>query len=189
MKSKLVFILIALFIGGAAQAQTTERVKEEESIINLGVSAGFPIVGGFNAEFTPLSLKKFGLAVNYSRWNDIIPQAKTTVNYLSGGINFYPFAPKRGFYAGLEYGRQSIHATEIDGDETDVKLDLKYTNFKLGLRTKKRLFFRGEIGYSLITYNIDEVNDFLLETYEIEVNPTLKFIQLPNVSVGIGYRL
>lgn len=173
-------------------APSVANAQEEtpKNRVNVSLMGGFPRLGGLDVEyFLAKDLPHVGFKASYGMFPDLIPEVKTNIQY--GGVaGHYYFSKKcRGIYTGLEYGVLRGHASQVEDRMTDLTVVFHAFQGKLGIKTGEKVFFRGEFGYTLYTFNIDQANDFTNQTYGIQIKPTLNVLHLPSLSVGLGFRI
>jgi hypothetical protein len=178
----LIFFCFPIF---AQEEDQTDKIKRN----NITVQAGFPMLTGLNYEYRlPLLNNKLAPEADFG----IIPFSSdgysTTATFYAIGLNYYFLNKFEPLYVGFNYGSMPIHTTELDGETVDESIQFQTLNSKLGLNLGQSVFFRFEIGYSLIFYNIDEANDYLSESYGVRIKPSLDFLQLPNLKLGVGVK-
>lgn len=154
----------------------------------VSLLGGLPRIGGIQAEYIlPMANNHFGFKADVSVLPNLFPESKTFTSYTGVGVNTYLNKIGSGPYVGLSYGELFIRADEIENDPVDLDVRFKWISSQIGVKAGKRLYFRCELGYSLIFYDVDKANEFLNETYGIEINPTINFLHFPNGSIGFGY--
>lgn len=189
------FILTAVLIGSVfipsrhAQEIKPKYSVEEEYNLEIGLEAGLPIVAGLNLS-TAIPKSKGRLRCNFSGSviPNMFPESKSTFSYVGAGLEYYPFKRYNGLHLGGKYNIQTFSLKEIDAKDVDVKTSFQWLQLFAGYSTHGRLFFSADVGYSIILFDLQNANEFLMETYSIEVKPTLDFIHLPTLQLGIGYR-
>lgn len=184
------FLLIITVLLSSYVSRGQEQPKDTQSDIHrfsVSALAGLPRLAGVQAEYIIKPLNNhLGLNLSLSRLPNIFPYSKTNTNYFGLGGNWF-FKPQgTGLYGGFEYGRLTINASEIDNRDVDLSAQFNWLCPKLGIKAGNRAFFRFELGYSLIFFNIDDTNTFLRETYGVEVRPSLNYLHFPNGSIGLG---
>ncbi len=188
MKGFLLFAAFSLIICNAkGQASGSDSVKVNRSRITL--TAGAPIIAGLHVEYlTPINKNRFSVTADFGRVPSIVQGAKGFIRYAGVGVNRYFNTTGTKYYTGLEYGNQFVQLNELDGDPVDINVQFQWISPKLGMTLGNQLFFRMELGYSIILFNIDRANEFLDETFGVRVIPTQDFIYLPNLHLGLGVK-
>ena len=186
---KIFSIWCVLFVISASSC--LGQSLDDSSRVNrnrISVLAGLPRLAGLQIEHVlPIANNHLSLTGDVSLLPNIFPESQTFTSYLGLGVNGYFNKNGSGPYIGLGYGSLYIRADEIDNDPVDLDVRFNWLSGHAGVKAGKKLFFRFELGYSMIFYDIDKANQFLNETYGIEIKPTISFLHLPNTSIGIGY--
>lgn len=178
-------ILLCFSVIGYGQKMDDSLKVNRTRISLLG---GLPRIAGLQAEYVlPAANNHFGIKADVSVLPNLFPESKTFTRYTGLGFNTYLNKKGTGPYAGFSYGHLFIRADEIGNDPVDLDVSFKWVTTQLGIKAGKRLFFQLELGYSLIFYDVDKANEFLNETYGVEIKPTINFLHFPNGSIGFGY--
>jgi hypothetical protein len=182
---KLVFCLIILFSPYFALGQEdTSEIKR----FRISIDIGFPNLAGLNGEYIiPSPSNHFSINSDISYLPNIIPNTKTILKYYSIGSNYYFGKNAKGLYLGLGAGKLPIKTTQIEGNDADISVNFSMLNSKIGLKIGSNAFFKLELGYSMVFYDIDEANEYLNKTYGIQINSSLNFLQLMNGKIGFGF--
>lgn len=180
--------LIGVVLAGQSFAQIGVDSNYKVHRTRISALAGLPRIAGFQGEYVPNAFNNhLGLKVDVSVLPNLYPESKTNTRYTGIGLNAYANQNGTGPYLGMSYGHLFITADEIDNDPVDIDVSFKWLTSQVGVKAGKRFFFRFELGYSLIFFDVDKANEFLNETYGVEVKPTINFLHFPNASIGIGY--
>lgn len=183
-------IVVGLLLFGTALSGYGQIGHDSLEINRYRISllGGLPRIGGLQAEYVlPMANNHFGIKADVSVLPNLFPNSKTFTRYTGLGVNTYLNKTGSGPYAGLSYGTLFIRADEIENDIVDLDVRFNWWSSQIGIKTGKRFFFRFELGYSLIYYDVDKANEFLNETYGVEIKPTINFLHFPNGSIGFGY--
>jgi len=182
---RLVLLFLLAVLGhGISVAQESSEINRTR----LSVVAGVPQLAGFEFEYVPkLWSDHFSGRVQYSYLPDVFPSSETKTYYQSAGILGYLQENGKGPYTGIGFGLLTLDFTEIDNDPIDLNVKTQWINSSIGWKFGNTIIGKIEVGYSVILFDITETNEFFNEVYGVEVNPTVKFLQLPNFTLGIGY--
>lgn len=168
------FCLCSLFIHGQQLEETTnpiqsEVIEETDSIeiykvkrVSLGVKLGIPNVAGVSLEaVTPLLGNRIAPYIDYSSFPVNTDETDVDLKYSEFGSNFYFGKKGKGVYAGIGFGSLNTDITfkdiefEEDGNRgrgtATLSTKVNTTNFKLGIKTGGRIYFRLELGYGIGT--------------------------------------
>lgn len=187
---KKLILLFFVFIGFIANCQDAD--SDDSSPLkkfSFSVQGGFPSLAGVGIEYRlPILKNRITVGTNLGYLPIIAENFASSFQYFSFGSNYF-FGPKsKVFYAGLDYGLLPIAATEVDGENVDIGALFQLVNSKVGIKLGNRLFYKLEMGYTLMMYDIEEANEYLNETYGVSINPAIKVLQLPNITTGLGFR-
>ena len=181
---KILFYLIFLISFGL-YAQETEQSQEVENVdlleekvkrFSAGVKVGVPNIVGLSFEgVTPLLDNRLAAFADFSGFNVTNEETEIDLSYSEFGANFYFGNKGKGFYAGLGAGKLSTNLTftqQTDGGTAtgSTGLDIKATNFKLGVKTGGTIYFRFEVGFGIseVPETIDiRLSDGTTETLRI----------------------
>ena len=173
-----------LVVGSESFGQDQLHVKR----IRVSLDAGFPNLIGLNGEYVlPYMDDRFSVSADLSYLPAFIPNSKITISYLSLGPNVY-LNKKRNLYFGINIGYLNFNSSEIDGRPAEFDVSFTPVNSKFGLQLGNDVFFKMELGYSMIFYNLDKVNAFLTQAYNVSIAPDITFLQLANGKIGVGFR-
>jgi hypothetical protein len=156
--------------------------------INISIDAGFPSLTGINIAYkTPILQNRLAIDADISLLPLDISITNTRFNYYALGFNLYLKENHKGPYFAIDAGILPINTTRIENRA--VQLHTKFTcfNTKVGIEIGKKFYFKSELGYSIILFDLEESNEFFGETYGFEIQPTVDFLQFANGKIGIGY--
>ncbi len=149
MKKSIILCLLAAICSYSAMAQ--------DNPVRIGLKFGFPNIAGLNAEYvTPLLGGRLAPSVDFSYISAKIGDTEATFSYLSLGGNLYFKGTGKGPYAHVGYANMDFEGTYSYNNPVTGKIEgtgslgMNFVNFKLGLKTGKRFYFRPEIGYGLL---------------------------------------
>ncbi|WP_258104866.1 hypothetical protein [Marinoscillum sp. MHG1-6] len=145
------FTVILLFLSISCQVNAQERP------FRVGIKVGVPEVAALSLEYlTPLMEQKLAAAVDGSYF---APTSGMEYMYATIGANLYFSKPGKGFYGHLGYGLTSMtvnFAQLTEGSfwalfyNKDVNVTEHKVNLKLGYRSGRSVYFRGELGFGLM---------------------------------------
>ena len=187
MKNFILLLTFTLF--------STSLLFSQEKPLRVGVEIGLPNVYGLNLEYvTPMLNSRLAPTIDFSYLN--VPQENCETcdvdfTYLELGANYYFTKEGQGTYGHLSFGSMRLQA--IDNHpfwgyaEGEGLINL--LNAKIGVKSGNTIFFRLEIGYSLIISS--ELNDLEYTEYGgPQLPPLTRPIEEPRASgltVGIGF--
>ncbi|MFT5513696.1 MAG: hypothetical protein ACI8SE_002105, partial [Bacteroidia bacterium] len=149
--------LMLTSVSGQCQIKDSSKVNQWR-ICALG---GLPRIAGFQGEYIlPFAENRYGIKADVSILPNIFPDSKTNTTYTGVGVNRYFNKKASGPYVGLSFGSLFITAEEIDYDPVDIDVRFNWLGGQLGIKTGNTFFFRFELGYSVIFYDVDKANEF-----------------------------
>ena len=165
---KIIFSTISLFAFLLSYNTNAQENKiNEQSVdsvkakyISIGAKIGVPNVIGGSAEIIlPFLGNHFAPFFDYSGFKINTDDIESNLKYIEYGVNFYFSKKGHGFYVGAG---QAVLDTDITFKKLEfseagitvkgsgaANLELKTTNFKLGIKTGGRFYFRFEVGYGI----------------------------------------
>ncbi len=159
ISSFLLLILIAIAPTYAQKNYDQPQIADSIPVkrLSIGLNIGIPNVVGGTAEIVlPFFNNHFAPFVDYSKIDMTVDDVDTQFSYIAYGIHFYPSKKGRGFYisAGKSAFSSDITFNNLSFGQgivgtAGVPLDLNTTDFKLGIKTGGRLFFKFDLGYGL----------------------------------------
>ena len=182
----IIFLVLCVPISNGQEEAPQEDLPKSH---NITAQLGFPVFTGLNYEYRlPVLGRKLAPEIDLGFFPFSGEGYSTSVTYYALGANYYFLNNFKPLYIGADYGTMPVHTTEIDGEVVDRRIQFTMFNTRLGINTGQTVFFRFELGYSLIFYDIDEANDYLSESYGVRIKPSLDYLQLPNLTLGLGYK-
>jgi len=191
MRSLLAIIFTYSTFGVSVCAQEIKPSfsVEEEYSLEVGVEVGLPIVAGLNiSSAIPKSKGRIRCNFSGSLIPNLFPESKSTFSFVGAGLEYYPCTRYNGLHVGGKYSIQTFRLKEIDAKIVNVKTSFQWLQLFAGYSHRGSVFFSADVDYSIILFDLQNANEFLMETYNVEVKPTLDFIHLPTIQLGIGYR-
>jgi len=205
-KTALLIISLFLLLSYNSYAQEDNQNEQTNDSINsikhigLGIKIGIPnLVGGFAEVILPFFNNHFATFVDYSSF-PVGDDIKISPKYLEYGVNYYFGEKGHGLFI-------SVSKSNFDGDITykelsfgegikgsgSTELNFNTTNFKLGLKSGGRFYFRFELGYGM--GDIPNQLDFIATASGITKNFTEEISVIPGLvtsgvligNIGFGY--
>ena len=183
MKKKLtaLFILIISF-SQAQESQELESTKDtpteisavKDSIVqdykikrlSIGIKVGVPNITSLGAQYTlPFLNNHIAPYFDYSNYKYDDSESEGDLSFYEFGATYYFNTKGKGFYLGLgssslkvkaSFNNVSLDQGRTGSGSTEISLDT--TNFKLGIKTGGRIYFRMEFGYGM--GNLPKTIDF-----------------------------
>lgn len=189
MQTTRIIYLILAFVVLARPLRAQVPKSSSDNHIYAELQAGFPTLTSLGVEIPfPNSVRRIAFTIDAGFLPFDNTYTATNFKYFAGGVSYYFNTPKEWLYAGLNYGIMPINTTRVNDEITDYSALFQSINSNLGARLGQKVYFLAEAGYSILFYDLDAANDYLAKTYSIRINPTVKFLQLPNLSLGVGYK-
>lgn len=182
---KNIIVLVFILATFCSHGQSDSLANKPFASTSLQV--GFPALVGLNLEFAlPKPLPKYTAYVDWSFLPFNIQQTRTMVTSWQFGMNYHFRASHSGFYLGADAGSLNFLTTRINKDAVDYTTSFITVNAKAGFKSKGRVFVRLEAGYGLVFFDLENANDYLSNTYDVRIKPSVSFLHLPNFKVGVG---
>jgi hypothetical protein len=172
MKTKNLFFLTLIFASALSIAQSSNDDAPEVAIeqnsttkdyeikrFSIGLKTGIPNIASVGVQYTlPFLNNHFAPYVDYSTYSysGSISDISGDLTFSEFGVAYYFNKRGKGLYLGAGVSSLKINAKYNDLDlinnrkgSGSAKINLNTTNFKLGLKTGGRIYFRLEVGYGL----------------------------------------
>ncbi len=170
MKTKNLFLLILFLASIAAIAQTSNEDPPEVPIVqdsiikdykikrfSIGLKTGIPNIASIGVQYTlPFLNNHFAPYVDYITYSYNTDEIEGDLNFSEFGATYYFFKRGKGLYLGAGVSSLKLNAKYNDLElknnrkgSGSAKININTTNFKLGLKTCGRVYFRLEVGYGL----------------------------------------
>jgi hypothetical protein len=183
-QSYIISVLLCLF-----SLSCFSQLSINDKRVRLGLDIGFPNLVSINGEYiSPLWNNRISFTgdLGYIPFNG--SGSKINTLFYGLGSNIYLHPTGKGPYLGLAYGYLNFNSSELNDDPADFDVGFSTFNSKIGWLFGDELYFKVELGYSMIFYDLESVNAFLFEAYSVEITPEIDFLQLLNGRIGVGYR-
>ena len=201
-----IFILLLSFNSNAQENELNEQSGDSVKAkhISIGAKIGVPNVIGGSAEIVlPFLGNHFAPFFDYSGFAINAEDIESSLKYIEYGVNFYFSKKGHGFYVGAGQATLNTDITfqNLDFSEGGVTakgsgttdLELKTTNFKLGVKTGGRYYFRFEVGYGIgdvpNELNFTATSSGITENFTEEI-PAIPGLGTSGVligNIGFGY--
>lgn len=123
--------------------------------LSIGFKLGVPNIASIGLQYTlPFLNNHLAPYFDYSSYGYNDTDVEGSLNFSEFGASYYFNEKGKGFYLGF-----GVSSLQVDATYNDISLDqgrtgsgtskitLNTTNFKLGLKTGGRIYFRFEVGY------------------------------------------
>jgi len=201
-----IFILLLSFNSNAQENELNEQSGDSVKAkhISIGAKIGVPNVIGGSAEIVlPFLGNHLAPFFDYSGFAINAEDIESSLKYIEYGVNFYFSKKGHGFYVGAGQATLNTDITfqNLDFSEGGVTakgsgttdLELKTTNFKLGVKTGGRYYFRFEVGYGIgdvpNELNFTATSSGITENFTEEI-PAIPGLGTSGVligNIGFGY--
>ncbi len=143
----------------------SESIVQQDSIqadykikrLSIGLKAGVPNIASVGVQYTlPFLNNHLAPYFEYSSYSHKDGEIEANLKFSEFGASYFFKEKGRGLYFGL-----GVSNLKVDTSYNDISLDLgktgsgtaeialNTTNFKLGLKTAGRIYFRLEVGYGM----------------------------------------